>query len=216
MQLTFVCLSYRGFWTSQGRPSEKGLRLDAEAGAEWIARYHEQKFGRGADTPAPILLVWGQSIGCGVATNLAATGRLPTALPIKGMILETPFLSVRAMLEALYPQKWLPYKRLWPFLRNHLDSWSNLDLIANAAKREGRKPPFVHVLEAERDEIVPREHGDLLYQKCIDLGVPVLRETIPVAFHNEAIARGDGKKLAANAILQLTRRALEEEGGSGG
>lgn len=211
MQLTFVCLSYRGFWTSRGRPSEKGLRLDAEAGVEWISRYHKRKYGNGSDVPVPILLVWGQSIGCGVATNLAATGRLPAGMPISGLLLETPFLSVRAMLEALYPQKWLPYKRLWPFLRNHLDSMSNLDLIAKSCKENGKEIPFVHILEAERDEIVPREHGDVLYQKCINLGVPVLRETIPVAFHNEAIARGDGKKLAANAILGLTKRALNRD-----
>ncbi|KAM7200423.1 alpha/beta-hydrolase [Rhypophila sp. PSN 637] len=209
VHLTFVCLSYRGFWTSRGRPSENGLRLDAEAGAEWISRYHKQKYGDGSDMPVPILLIWGQSIGCGVATNLAATGRLPTGLPIEGLILETPFLSVKAMLETLYPQKWLPYKRLWPFLRNHLDSESNLDLIAKRCREDGKKLPSIHILEAERDEIVPREHGDLLYQKCNDLGVPVVRDTIPVAFHNEAIARGDGKKLAANAILQLIRRALD-------
>ena len=209
MQLTFVCLSYRGFWTSRGRPSEQGIRLDAEAGVRWIARDHEQKFGNGAEAPAPILLVWGQSIGCGVATNLAATGRLPANLPIKGLILETPFLSVKAMLEALYPQKWLPYKRLSPFLRNHLDSWSNLDLIAQSAKENGLQPPSIHILEAERDELVPKEHGELLCQKCVDLGIPVEKEAIPFAFHNEALARGDGKRLAAKAILQLTKRALD-------
>ncbi|KAK3329317.1 hypothetical protein B0H66DRAFT_596907 [Apodospora peruviana] len=110
LQLTFVCLSYRGFWTSRGRPSERGLRIDAEAGVQWIAELHESKFGNGdrGPVPVPILLVWGQSIGSGVATNLAATGRLPATMPIKGLILETPFLSVRAMLETLYPQKWLP------------------------------------------------------------------------------------------------------------
>lgn len=211
LQLTFVCLSYRGFWTSRGRPSEKGLRLDAEAGVEWISRYHKEKYGNGSDVPLPILLVWGQSIGCGVATNLAATGRLPADMPIRGLLLETPFLSVKAMLETLYPQKWLPYKRLWPFLRNHLDSASNLDLIAKSSKDKGGKVPFVHILEAERDEIVPREQGDLLYQKCIDLGVPVLRDTVPFAFHNEAIARGAGKRLAANAILGLTKQALNSD-----
>lgn len=141
IQLTFVCLSYRGYWTSRGRPSEPGLRLDAEAGVRWIAERHERIFGKDGSIN-PVLLVWGQSIGSGVATNLAATGRVPASMPIRGLLLETPFVSLRAMLETLYPQKWLPYKYLWPFLRNHLDSWANLGLMAEAVKEKGRQHPW--------------------------------------------------------------------------
>ncbi|KAK4136707.1 hypothetical protein BT67DRAFT_373824 [Trichocladium antarcticum] len=208
MQLTFVCLSYRGYWTSRGRPSEPGLRLDAEAGVRWIAERHERMFGKDSST-APILLVWGQSIGCGVATNLAATGRLPPAMPIRGLILETPFLSIKTMLETLYPQKWLPYKYLWPFLRNHLDSWANLELIAQASKEKGDPAPMVYILEAERDELVPKAQSERLYQRCGELGLPVEKGVVPVAYHQEAIARGDGKKMAAQAILTLAKRARD-------
>ncbi|KAK4033454.1 protein bem46 [Parachaetomium inaequale] len=212
MQLTFVCLSYRGYWTSRGRPSEPGLRLDAEAGVRWIAERHERVFGNAGTsgrTTDPILLVWGQSIGSGVATNLAATGRAPSSMPIRGLLLETPFVSIRAMLETLYPQKWLPYKYLWPFLRNHLDSWGNLGLIAQASKEKGGAAPMVYILEAERDEIVPKEQSERLYQRCVGLGLPAEKGTVPVAYHQEAIARGDGKKLAAQAILKLIQRARD-------
>ncbi|SPQ17905.1 d79ea82b-8f30-46d0-ba85-4f4a6e6d2008 [Thermothielavioides terrestris] len=188
MQLTFVCLSYRGYWTSRGRPSESGLRLDAEAGVRWIADYHERTFGKDGGT-RPILLVWGQSIGSGVATNLAATGRIPSTMPIEGLLLETPFVSVRAMLETLYPQKWLPYRYLWPFLRNHLDSWENLGLIAHGSKATGRTAPMIYILEAERDELVPKEQSECLYQRCVELGLPVEKGIVPVAYHQEAIAR---------------------------
>ncbi|KAK0618413.1 Alpha/Beta hydrolase protein [Bombardia bombarda] len=209
VQLTFVCLSYRGYWTSRGRPSEKGLGLDAEAGVQWIAQRHEQMYGGDDKSLVPTLLVWGQSIGSGIATNLAAaSGRTPSAMPIRGLILETPFLSVRAMLETLYPQKWLPYKHLWPFLRNHMDSWANLGMIADLSKKTGQAAPGIYILEAARDELVPKEQGEKLYQRCIDLSLHVEKATVPVAYHSEAIARGDGKKLAAQAILQLTQRAL--------
>ncbi|GAB1310141.1 Monoacylglycerol lipase ABHD12 [Madurella fahalii] len=207
MELTFVCLSYRGYWTSRGRPSEPGLRLDAEAGVRWIAERHQRRFGEGGET-TPILLVWGQSIGSGVATNLAATGRLPSKMQIKGLLLETPFVSIKAMLETLYPQKWLPYRYLWPFLRNHLDSWENLGLIAQASKDTGEPPPTIYILEAERDELVPKEQSGRLYQRCVDLGLPVEKGVAPVAYHQQAIARGEGKKLAAQAILKLARRSL--------
>jgi len=165
-------------------------------------------YGNSEGSPVPILLVWGQSIGSGVATNLAATGRTP--LPIRGLILETPFLSIRSMLETLYPQKWLPYKHLWPFLRNHLDSWENFGLIAEAAKRKEGQAPSIFILEAERDELVPKEHGEKLYQRCVDLGLPVERGVVPVAYHQDAIARGSGKKLVADAIMRLTRQAVEK------
>jgi len=209
MQLTFVCLSYRGYWTSRGRASEPGLRLDAEAAVRWIDKRHDQSFGKGGSPDTePILLVWGQSIGSGVATNLAATGRVSSSMPIRGLLLETPFLSIRDMLETLYPQKWLPYKYLWPFLRNHLDSWGNMELIAKHAKEKGEKAPVVYLLQAERDELVPEEQSERLYQRCVELGFPAERGIVPVAYHQQAIARGDGKKLAAQAILKLIQKAL--------
>ncbi|KAK4451664.1 protein bem46 [Podospora aff. communis PSN243] len=210
LELTFVCLSYRGYWTSKGRPSETGIRLDAEAGMRWVADQHQKAAGSSGEKP--IVLVWGQSIGSGVATNLAATGRLPDGLTIDGLLLETPFLSVRAMVGVLYPQKWLPYQYLWPFLRNQLDSWSNLGLIAGSSEKGGGKLPNIFILEADRDELVPKAHGEALFQRCRDLGIPVEKGAAPVAYHSEAIARGEGKKMAAQALMCLTKRALDQQG----
>jgi uncharacterized protein len=156
--------------------------------------------------------VWGQSIGSGVATNLAATGKLPLGLPIKGLILETPFLSVRATLQAVYPPKWVPYRYLWPFLRNHLDSWRNLELIADRSGTEERRPPRVFIVEAQKEELVSREHGDMLEQKCLELGFPVERAVSPSAFHSEAIRRVGGRTLVAQAIVKMAEQALIHDG----
>lgn len=212
LELTFVCLSYRGYWTSKGRPSEKGIRLDAEAGMQWIADRHRQKSG--SCSGKPIVLLWGQSIGCGVATNLAATGRLPVGVSIDGLLLETPFLSVKAMLGVLYPQRWLPYKYLWPFLRNQLDSWTNIGQLAESSGQIGGASPSIFILEADRDELVPKTHGEVLFQRCQDLGISVEKGSAPFAYHSEAIARGEGRKIAAQAILSLTKRALNQQGHS--
>jgi acetyl esterase/lipase len=175
----------------------------------WIAERHA-RLSAGIDLKPPILLVWGQSIGSGVATNLAATGNIPSNIRINGLLLETPFVSIRAMLETLYPQKWLPYKYLWPFLRNHLDSWENLGLVAQAERESGLKAPDIYILEAERDELVPKEQSERLFQRCRDLGLPVEKGVAPLAYHQQAIARGEGKQLAAQAILKLTQRSLGE------
>jgi uncharacterized protein len=206
---TMVCLSYRGYWKSRGRPSERGLNLDAQAALEWIQKSNElAPEGVGQDQRA-VVMFWGQSIGAGVATNLAAAicgqpdagSRLPDAL-----ILETPFLSIRAMLENLYPQKWLPYRHLWPFLRNHLDSWQSLTTIATRCKNAGLVPPRVFILEAGRDELVPPEHGIKLLQRCLELGVSVKKKSVNGAYHNEAIVRGEGKRAVVDAIIFEVKR----------
>jgi fermentation-respiration switch protein FrsA (DUF1100 family) len=72
-----VALSYRGYAGSSGAPSEYGLLQDAEAAyAFTLARY-------GADR----IVVWGFSLGTGVAVALAAEH------PVSKLILEAPYTS---------------------------------------------------------------------------------------------------------------------------
>jgi fermentation-respiration switch protein FrsA (DUF1100 family) len=72
-----VALSYRGYAGSSGQPSERGLLQDADAAyAFTTARY-------GADK----IVVWGFSLGTGVAVALAAEQR------IGKLILEAPYTS---------------------------------------------------------------------------------------------------------------------------
>lgn len=195
-----VCLSYRGYWTSHDRPSERGINQDAEAALRWISEFHHRRDPE-KQMAKPVVLLYGQSIGCGFATNLAAT---TNTMPVDAMVLETPFLSTRTMLKALYPQKWLPYQYLWPFLRNHLDSWTNLGTIAK--KFEGRPPP-VHLVVAGRDELVPPDHGERLYERCRDLGLPVERQKVRRALHNEAIVKVEGRQIIAQSIASAVAKA---------
>ncbi|KAI0428888.1 Alpha/Beta hydrolase protein [Xylaria sp. FL1042] len=201
---TMVCLSYRGYWTSRGRPTEKGLRLDSAAAIEWISRTHQETSHGDRRSPAEVVL-WGQSIGSGVATNLAAEKPMPENLRLNSLILETPFTSIRAMLEVLYPQKWLPYKYLWPFLRNHLNSWENLKLITDMY-REKASVPEVLIVQAAKDELVPAELTEKLYSRCIELQLPVRKTSVSGAFHNDATFRTEGR-MAISQFLALRIRA---------
>jgi fermentation-respiration switch protein FrsA (DUF1100 family) len=72
-----VALSYRGYGGSTGSPSEAGLMADAEAAYAFAA----------ARTPAQRIVVFGESLGTGVAVGLAAIH------PIGGLILEGAFTS---------------------------------------------------------------------------------------------------------------------------
>lgn len=198
-----VCVSYRGYWTSHDRPYERGIDKDTQAALQWISDLHEKRDSTKA-MGGPIVVLWGQSIGCGFATNLAAKAQFPSNLQLGGLVLETPFLSARAMLQALYPQKWLPYQYLWPFLRNHLDSWANLGTIA---KRYGERPPGIYLVVAGKDELVPADHADGLYQRCQDVGLPVERRNVRGALHNDAIVRVEGKQAIAQSIQLAVTRA---------
>jgi uncharacterized protein len=72
-----VALSYRGYAGSSGQPSERGLLQDAAAAyAFTTARYGGDK-----------IVVWGFSLGTGVAVALAAEQR------IGKLILEAPYTS---------------------------------------------------------------------------------------------------------------------------
>jgi hypothetical protein len=73
----FVALSYRGYAGSSGWPSEDGLLRDAAAAYAFTA----------ARTSAERIVIWGFSLGTGVATPLAAEH------PVAGLILESPYTS---------------------------------------------------------------------------------------------------------------------------
>ncbi len=73
-----VALSYRGYAGSSGAPTEAGLVSDALAAyAFTTARY-----------PAEHIVLWGESLGSGVAIALAAE------MPVGYLILQSPFTSV--------------------------------------------------------------------------------------------------------------------------
>jgi fermentation-respiration switch protein FrsA (DUF1100 family) len=81
-----VALSYRGYAGSSGQPSERGLLEDAAAAyAFTAARY-------GADK----IIVWGFSLGSGVAVALAADQ------PVGKLILEAPYTSVADVAASLF------------------------------------------------------------------------------------------------------------------
>ncbi|PQE15938.1 alpha beta superfamily hydrolase protein [Rutstroemia sp. NJR-2017a BVV2] len=202
VQYVFVCCSYRGYWTSSGRPSERGIIRDAVATLHWVKEDLQSR----ANPDGCDVILWGQSIGAGVATSLAAKEDIfSRQLRLQLLILETPFLGIKAMLETLYPQKWLPYRHLWPFLRNHLDSWKALGDLHDRIRRTGMQEPRVFILQAGKDELVPTSHGDMLQKRCAELGLDVKRKIVESALHNEVLVRGGGSAAIAEAIEQVAR-----------
>ena len=89
-----VALSYRGYAGSTGQPSERGLLLDAAAAYDFTAsRYRADR-----------IVLWGFSLGSGVAVALAAER------PIGRLVLEAPYTStvdVAASRFTIAPVRWL-------------------------------------------------------------------------------------------------------------
>lgn len=82
-----LAVSYRGFGGSTGSPSEAGLILDAAAGHAFCA----ERYG------AERIVVFGESLGTGVAVALASTR------PIGRLILQAPFTSAVDVARRAYP-----------------------------------------------------------------------------------------------------------------
>ncbi|KAK1082732.1 hypothetical protein LTR33_003713 [Friedmanniomyces endolithicus] len=191
---TIIALSYRGYWTSSGKASQKGIELDAQAMLKWVA----DKFSSDAQ-----LILWGQSIGAGIASTAAAHHATQDCTPrIAGLIMETPFTSIKSMLLALYPQKWLPYRYLYPFLRNHWDSGAALSQIAGSGKDRFE----VLLMSATRDEVVPPEEIEELDRICKALGLRYERKNILGALHTEATSRREGQQGVAEFVRKVANR----------
>lgn len=132
--LSTLIIDYRGYGRSPGTPSERGTYTDATAAWSWLTST------RGIE--ARRIVVFGRSLGAAVATELASRER-PA-----GLILESPFPSVRAMARHYYP--WLPSGLL---VRIRYPLTDYLQRV--------RCP--VLVVHSRTDEIVPFELGRRVY-----------------------------------------------------
>jgi uncharacterized protein len=76
-----IGVEYRGYGGNEGSPSEQGLIADAEAAYAFAVSHY----------PVQQIVVWGGSLGSGVAVALAAEK------PIGRLILEAPYTSTEAV-----------------------------------------------------------------------------------------------------------------------
>lgn len=113
-------------------------------------------------------MLYGHSLG-GAAAVLLFTrpALLPTEIRqrIAGIVLENPLPSIPFMVRALYPQKWLPYHWLGPFV---FDRWDALGALRRLEVSEGEQEGAGATLKAVKalwirsgvDEIIPRTGKD--------------------------------------------------------
>ncbi len=158
-----VAFHYRGYHPSTGTPSAQALLEDAP---------HVLDHALETVQPERTVAV-GFSIGSGVAASVAAK--------VDGLILVTPFDSLKAVASDLYP--WLPVNLLF---RHEMNAAESL---------EGTDVP-VAIVAAERDEIIPPQRTQALRAQLSNL---VYDHQIP-AGHNDIYGRADFQKAMRDAF----------------
>lgn len=127
-----LALAYRGYGGSTGKPSEQGLILDAGAAYDFArARY-----------PAKRIVLFGESLGTGVAVALASEHE------IGALILDAPFSSTADVGAAAYsfaPVRWL------------------MKDTFRSDERLGRVAAPLLVMHGEQDRIVPIRFAEKLF-----------------------------------------------------
>ena len=152
-----AAVNYRGYGLSEGRPSEAALAADA------VAVYDRLAADAGADPKR--IVVFGRSLGSGVAVQLAASR------PVRAVILVSPFDSLRSIARRQYPI--VPVSLL---LKHPFDS---------LARAPGIEAPLL-VLAGERDRLIPPAFSRRLHDAWSG---PKRWEPIPGAGHDDIHTR---------------------------
>lgn len=161
-----VVFHYRGYAPSTGSPSAEALIADAPLVHDFVLDRLKPK----------TIIGVGFSIGTAVAAQLSATRTLD------GLILVTPFDSLKAVAQSMFP--WLP---IGPFFTHEMDA---------ATALEANEVP-VAIIAAEHDRIVPAERTEALRRRVPNL---VFDQTIAGAGHNDIYARSDFQRAMDDAL----------------
>jgi fermentation-respiration switch protein FrsA (DUF1100 family) len=133
LNATVMGFNYRGYGTSEGAPSERGVLDDARSARRWLA-------GKTGVAENQIVLI-GRSLGGGVAVDLAGDG-------CRALVVESTFTSLPDVASRIYP--YLPVR--W-VMRSRFDS------LRKIAAYEG--PLFVS--HGDADELIPHSMGRALH-----------------------------------------------------
>jgi fermentation-respiration switch protein FrsA (DUF1100 family) len=128
-----LIFDYPGYGFSEGEPSEAGCYAAAEAAYDWLTRTKR--------VPPERLLIFGESLGGGVAVELAGNKSH------RALILVRTFTSVPDVAQAQFPL--LPVRWL---MTNRFDSLARLGAC--------KQPIFI--ASADSDRVVPFSHGQRL------------------------------------------------------
>ena len=163
---------YRGYRPSTGAPSAEALIDDAPVIYDAATKRVD----------AGKVVAVGLSIGSGVAAQLSARRKLD------GVILVTPFDSLKAVAQGMYP--WLP---IGPFFQHDID----------AAEAIERSKVSTAIIAGERDDLISGPRTDALRVRTPSLKFD---RTIARAGHNDIYARSEFHAAMRDALAAIIGR----------
>jgi fermentation-respiration switch protein FrsA (DUF1100 family) len=134
LELSVLIFDYPGYGRSGGKPSEAGCYAAGDAAYDWLTKQ--------AGVPAEEVILYGGSLGGGVAVDLASRR------PHRALVLCAAFSSLPELAQELYP--WLPARWL---VRNRFD---NLAKIARC-----HRPVFI--AHGDCDTLIDGAHAERLF-----------------------------------------------------
>ena len=171
VKINIFIFDYRGYGRSGGSVSEEGTYRDGAAALDFVKKQLR--------VDAKNLIIFGRSLGAAVAAEMALR------FESRGLILETPFMSIREMAKTVFPI--LP---IGPLLQTRYDVVEKVGKI---------KVPLL-VLHGDRDDVVPYEQGKKVFAAA---GEPKEFYTIGGATHNDTYLVG------GDAYFQRLRSFVE-------
>lgn len=130
-----VCIvDYHGYGKSGGSPSEQATYLDAEAAYDWLTQTRKIVPKR--------IIVWGESLGGGVATYIAAKRE------VGGLVLESTYTSLPDVGRSVFP--FLPTKLI---MSTQYDSLARIKQV---------HAPVLSI-HSPSDEVIPYRLGKRLF-----------------------------------------------------
>ena len=173
--VNLLTFDYRGYGRSDGEPSEAGTYTDAEAAYQWL---------RTRGFAPEHILVWGESLGGGIASHLATTE------PVGGLMLQSTFTSIPDIGAELFP--WLPVRLI---SRIKYDTHSRLPHL---------KCPVV-VMHSRGDTTIRFHHGERNFAAAREPKAFVELE----GDHNDALLANRAAYVSgAEKIVQLAEAAI--------
>jgi uncharacterized protein len=151
--------SWRGYSGNPGHPTEQGLYRDARAALKFLAD---------KGVPTENIVLYGESLGSGVAVQMASE----SGGPFRALVLEAPFSSITDVAAHKFPfapARWM--------VRDRFDSKAKIALIHT---------PLL-VVHGERDEVIPVEFGRALFDAAV---APKTAKYYPAAGHNDLYDHG--------------------------
>ena len=133
--LNCFIFDYRGYGSSEGKPSEEGTYLDVRAAYKWLTKQKK--------IPPDDIIIFGRSLGGSIAAQLASK------VKAKALVIESGFTSYVDIGRKFYP--YMPVRWFARF------SYQTIDYV-----RKVHCP--VMIIHSRGDDIVPFEFGLELYE----------------------------------------------------